>query len=156
MASRRPRRASGYTSQLDLSIVAGQGVEASNQSKQSQQHSTTSGGSTSAQIVGDGNTVNIQPRHVDPGGTVVAVYMQGSALASFDLRRPTSDRPLTVAHVLGVHVEPGETIQPGRHSSRLMSAPSCTYGITCRPLWLASSSRSMSLRATECRRATSS
>jgi hypothetical protein len=40
------------------------------------QTSTTSAGSTSAQIVGDGNTI-IQ-HHGDRGGKVVAVYMRGS------------------------------------------------------------------------------
>jgi acetyl/propionyl-CoA carboxylase alpha subunit len=82
-------------------------------SNQSQQRSTTSGGGTSAQIVGDGNTVNIQQHPVDRGGSVVAVYMRGSALTHVDLRCPTSERPLTVAHVLDVHVQPGETVQPG-------------------------------------------
>jgi hypothetical protein len=61
-----------------------------------------SGGSTSAQIVGDGNTVIQQ--HTHPGGTVAGLSMPRQGVVGGEFTQ--------FCEVAGVFANPGETIQP--------------------------------------------
>jgi hypothetical protein len=75
-----------------------------------QLQSTTSSGSASAQVVGDGNTVNIQQQG-DRGGRVVPVYMpHGSRLLSLK-GVSFSPRPGGL-EVVAIEAKRGDTVQP--------------------------------------------
>jgi hypothetical protein len=101
-----------YVRSLDRSGETVMGENNDNQSKQSGIRPSHPGDSTSAQIVGDGNTI-IQQSQAQAGGTVVGLYMQGLAVEYllYGLR-PAPDT-VANAYVVAVCAKPGETIQPG-------------------------------------------
>jgi hypothetical protein len=82
------------------------------QSRQTQQQSTTSGGSASVQVAGDNNAINLIQQGHD--GRVAGVYMpDASGLQGLTLLHSPLPKDLGAdIKVVSVHIKAGDAIQP--------------------------------------------